>query len=533
MYISDMFDLNIALIQMNPTVGDLAGNAAKMLDFCRHVPQQTDLIVFPELAICGYPPEDLILRPSFLDAVDREVETFINDSADFAFGIILPCTYQDDGNTYNALHLVENGEILGTIKKHQLPNHGVFDEMRVFKSSPVQKPLEFRGKNLGIMICEDIWHPPSAAYLKDHGAEILIVPNASPFTADKHSRRLATVRERVQETGLPVLYLNQVCGQDDLVFDGGSFIMNGHGDITHQAAFFEEDILTTQTPRMVDLPGEQERIYGAMTLGMRCYVRKNGFSKVVLGLSGGVDSALVATIAVDALGANNVHVVMMPSPFTAQDSLDDAAALATNLGLSLEIVRIEDAMRTFERTLYPYFDQDTSGLAHQNMQSRIRGLILMAISNSTGAMVMSTGNKSEMAVGYATLYGDMNGGYNVLKDAYKMQVYALCRWRNEQGMVIPERILTKPPSAELKDDQIDQDSLPPYEVLDAILYGLVEENKSVNELVDEGFDKNILDKVWGMVLRSEYKRQQAPPGPKVSNCPFDRQRRYPITSKFR
>ena len=528
-----MFDLNIALAQISPTVGDLAGNAAKMLDFCARAPEGTDLIVFPELAICGYPPEDLILRPSFLDAVDEAVKDFIRESAAFPFGIVLPCTYRENENTYNALHLIEHGKILETIRKHQLPNHGVFDEMRVFAAGALQKPIEFRGKRLGIMICEDVWHPPSAEYLKKHGAEILIVPNASPFTSDKHGRRLSAVRERVQETGLPVLYLNQICGQDDLVFDGGSFMMDGTGTITHQAPFFEEAIITTQIPTLTPLPSEEERIYGAMKLGLREYVLKNGFTEVVLGLSGGVDSALVATIAADALGADNVHAVMMPSPFTAQDSLDDAAALAGNLGVTLETIRIEDAMNVFESGLMPYLEKDTSGLARQNIQSRIRGVILMGISNSTGAMVMSTGNKSEMAVGYATLYGDMNGGYNVLKDAYKTQVYALCRWRNVQGGVIPEHILIKAPTAELKDNQTDQDSLPPYDVLDAILYGLIEEDKSPEELSSEGLDKEVADKVWHMVLRAEYKRRQAPPGPKLSTCPFDGQRRYPITSRFK
>lgn len=531
-----MFDLKITLAQISPKVGDLSGNAKKMLDFCARAPEGTDLIVFPELAICGYPPEDLILRPSFLNAVDQEVQKFIEDSKDFPFGIIVPCTFQSKENTYNALHLVESGKILGTITKYQLPNHSVFDEMRVFTAGDLQKPLEFRGHKLGVMICEDIWHKPSAGYLKEHGAEILVVPNASPFTHNKHERRLSAVQERIEETGLPVLYLNQICGQDDLVFDGGSFMMNAQGQVINQAPFFEEAMISSAhmaTPIQTDIPCTEERIYNAMKLGMKDYMRKNGFSRAVLGLSGGVDSALVTTVAADALGADNVEVVMMPSQFTSQDSLDDALELSQNLGIKLDIVPIEKAMSVFENDLAQYLKDDTSGIAHQNIQSRIRGLILMGISNVTGAMVMSTGNKSEMAVGYATLYGDMNGGYNILKDVYKTQVYELCAWRNNQGHVIPNRILTRAPSAELKDDQTDQDSLPPYDVLDEILHGLVEDNKSPEELAAEGYDKNTAERVWSMVLRAEHKRRQAPLGPKISSRSFDRARRYPITSKFK
>ncbi|MDB2682985.1 NAD+ synthase [Alphaproteobacteria bacterium] len=515
--------LTITLAQLNPSLGDLRHNYQKIVEVWEQA--ETDLVVFPELILCGYPPEDLVLKPFFLDEVERLTRDLVAKSKDFSSAALISAPWRIDGKTYIAVHLVSDGEIIGTVLKHNLPNYGVFDERRVFEPGPLPEVVVFKGVKLGIMICEDSWWPEPAEGLKAQGAEMLIVPNASPFTTDKYQRRLNTARARVIQTNLPMVYVTQVGGQDDLVFDGGSFVMDAQGEVITQGKFFAEDVFIAGDNTLEPLLDENERIYEAVKLGLRDYIGKNGFPGVVLGLSGGIDSALAAVIAVDALGADKVHAIMMPSEFTSQDSLDDAAELSETLGIQYEIVPIKDAVKTFEGLLGEVLEDD---LAHQNMQSRIRGLILMAVSNAGGKMVLSTGNKSEMAVGYATLYGDMNGGFNVLKDLYKTQVYALARW----GGIISERVITKAPTAELKADQKDQDSLPPYEDLDAILHDLIEEEMGVEDITAKGFDRETIVKVWRMMDRSQYKRNQAPPGPKITRRSFGRERRYPMTNHF-
>ena len=518
--------LTFTLAQINPTVGALKANKDAILRAWKSADEAgRDLVIFPELAVCGYSPEDLVLKSFFLEEIRTTVEALCKDSAAFDCAALISCPWVMDGSTYNAALLIEKGVIKHTQAKHHLPNYGVFDEKRVFAEGPLPDPIEFHGHKLGLMICEDMWHEDVANHLKAQGAEYLISTNASPFFDAIQAERVETARARVQDTGLPLVYVNLVGGQDEVVFDGGSFVMNADGEIIRQLPFFEEAISSEDT--IAQPLNEQDNIYRALTLGLHDYVEKSGFPGVLIGLSGGVDSALAAAIAVDALGADKVHCVMMPSRYTSQDSLDDAAELAKNLGCSFETISIEKAMDAFEDTL-----PDLYGLAHENMQSRSRGLILMALSNSSGKMVVSTGNKSEMAVGYATLYGDMCGGFNALKDLYKMQVYALCEWRNAQGSIIPERILTKAPTAELRDNQTDQDSLPEYEELDDILECLIEHRMDMSSICARGHDEKTVRKVWTMLDRAEYKRRQAPPGVKVTKRAFGRERRMPITNSF-
>ena len=521
--------LTITIAQLNPTVGDISGNTNKI----RKVWQDTesDLIVFSELFICGYPPEDLILKPAFLRSIKSAVDDLVEESKSKTPTLLLSVPWVENRKTYSALLLIQNGHIVHKQFKHELPNYGVFDEKRLFEAGPLPDPVLFKGHKLGLMICEDGWHPKVAGNLKDKGAELLIIPNGSPFSIRNVRDRMDIAASRAQQTNLPLVYVNQVGGQDGLVFDGASFVTDEKGIHLYQAPAFEEHVVTLTYPFDCDIvpedPPDEERIYKAVTLGLKDYVTKNGFPGVVLGLSGGIDSALTAALAVDALGAENVHCIMMPSQFTSQDSLDDAKACAENLGCTYETMPIKAAMNAFEDTI-----PNLTGIAHENMQSRIRGLILMAVSNSSGKMVLSTGNKSEMAVGYATLYGDMNGGFNPLKDLYKTQVYALARWRNSRGQVIPERILTKAPTAELKADQTDQDSLPPYDILDGILKCLIEWEMGFDSTLKEGFERDTVEKVWKLLDRAEYKRRQACPGVKVTGKAFGRDRRYPITNAF-
>lgn len=507
-----MHALTFALAQINPTVGDIAGNARKILEYWKKA-KGSDLVIFSELVLCGYPPEDLILKPAFMDAIELAVQNLCKANIKTAGLIGTPWRVND--HIYNAALLIENGTVQSVTLKHHLPDYGVFDEKRIFSPGPLPQAVSFRGHKLGIMICEDMWFADTAAHLKAQGAEILIVPNGSPFEIGKDAIRKTHAKARVQETGLPLLYVNQVGGQDELVFDGGSFGMDAKGQITKQFPFFEE----ATTPAK-NQPAEMELIYNALKLGLHDYVRKNGFSKVLLGLSGGVDSALVAVIAVDALGAENVECFMLPSRYTSKDSLDDAAELAKILGVSLETYSIEEPLKGFENTL-----PDLKGLAHENIQSRIRGTMLMALSNARGSLLLSTGNKSEMACGYATLYGDMNGAFNPLKDVYKTLVYELCEWRN----IIPERILTKAPTAELRDNQTDQDSLPPYDILDDILKGLIEDDLGIQDIKR---DKALVQRVWKMLDQSEYKRRQSCPGVKITSKAFSRDRRIPMTNRF-
>lgn len=547
------YTLTITLAQLNPTVGDLRGNTEKILDVWSKA--EGDLVVFSEMVLCGYPPEDLVLKPSFINTIHSFVGSICKESKGFQSAALISCPWKVGKEIRNVVHLIENGAIVHTQSKHHLPNYGVFDEQRIFKAGPLPAPVEFRGVKLGLMICEDMWYADVAAHLKNAGAELFIVPNASPFETTKDETRETIAQARTGETGLPLVYVNQVGGQDELVFDGGSFVMDGDGNTVRTLKYFEEDTsvychsdrsarraaeesdcFDSGSDPSTDARDDNEDIYRALTLGLHDYIEKNGFPGVLLGLSGGIDSALSAAIAVDALGPERVHCVMMPSPFTSDESLVDARGCVEALGCGYDTMPIDTAMDAFTSII-----PGLSGIAHENMQSRTRGLILMALSNASGNMVLSTGNKSEMAVGYATLYGDMNGGFNALKDLYKMQVYALSKWRNAHkpagvlgpgGIVIPENILTKVPTAELKDNQSDQDSLPPYEELDDILECLIEHDMALSEICARGHNEATVKRVWAMLDRAEYKRRQAPPGVKITRRAFGRDRRYPITNKF-
>ena len=545
--------LTIAIAQLNPTVGDIAGNIARL----RRARAEggrlgADLVVAPELCVAGYPPEDLVLKPAFVAACQAAVRAFATETTSGP-AIIVGTPWQQDGKRYNAAALLDGGKVAALRFKYDLPNYGVFDEKRVFTSGPAPGPIAFRGVRLGLMICEDMWTPDATEALQESGAELLLVVNGSPFESNKRDERLSLAVARVQESGLPLLYVNQICGQDELVFEGGSFAIDAGCHLRVQAPDWREIVLATEWRRTADdlwtvEPGPMtppseglEAVYQAMVLGLRDYVGKNRFPGVVIGLSGGVDSALTAAVAVDALGRDRVHCVMMPSPYTSRDSLEDAAEAASLLGVELRSIGIEPAMKAFAAMLAPSFDGRLPDITEENIQSRARGLTLMALSNKFGWMVLSTGNKSEMSVGYATLYGDMCGGYNVLKDVYKMTVFALSRWRNQAhpegllgpaGRVIPERVITKPPSAELKPDQKDEDSLPPYHVLDGILECLVEHEMPVPDIVARGYDEATVRAVWRMLDRAEYKRRQAPPGVKITRRAFGRDRRYPITNAF-
>ncbi|MEQ9362174.1 MAG: NAD+ synthase, partial [Rhodospirillales bacterium] len=467
-------------------------------------------------------------------------------------GLLIGAPWRDKGEVYNAALLLDGGKITGVRFKHCLPNYGVFDEHRVFAEGPVPGPMVFRGVRLGVMICEDMWSEDVAETLAESGAEILIVPNGSPFEVDKLDVRLTHAVARVTETKLPLIYVNQFGGQDELVFDGGSFALNADRSLAVQRPGWRADLSVTEWRRdgeawtcapqkLSSALDRLENIYSALVLGLRDYVNKNGFPGVVLGLSGGVDSALSAAVAVDALGADRVLTVMMPSPYTSADSLEDAAEAASLMGTRLESVAIQPAMTAFDEMLAPLFQGRDRDITEENIQARTRGLLLMALSNKFGHMVLTTGNKSEMSVGYATIYGDMNGGYSVLKDVYKTTVFKLCHWRNQhcpadflgpRGRAVPERTITKPPSAELRPDQTDQDSLPPYEELDAILMCLVEKEMGFDATVAEGFDADVVRRIWKLLDRAEYKRRQAPPGVKITGRAFGRDRRYPITNGF-
>jgi len=544
--------LRIALAQLNPCMGDIAGNLAKARA-ARAAAGDADIILFSELFITGYPPEDLVLKRALQDEAREAVQAFAKDTASGP-AVLIGMPWRESGKLYNAVALLDGGRIAARTFKHDLPNYGVFDEKRVFAPGPLTGPLEVRGVRLGVPICEDIWTGEVTECLAETGAEILLVPNGSPYEAGKQEDvRLNLVTARVKESGCPLVYLNQMGGQDELVFDGASLVVNADLSVAWALPAWQEKIAITEWQRRgegwVCEPGERapeeersQSVYHAMMLGLRDYVNKNHFPGVVLGLSGGIDSALSAAVAVDALGRERVRAVMMPSLYTAQDSLDDAEECAQLLDVSYETIPIERAVDIFADTLRPLFAGRGADTTEENIQSRIRGLILMALSNKFGPMVLTTGNKSEMSVGYATLYGDMCGGYNVLKDIYKMEVFRLARWRNQAlpagamgppGRVIPERIITKPPSAELKPGQTDQDSLPPYEILDGILECLVEKEMSFEEVVAKGFDPATVRRVEHLLYVSEYKRRQAPPGVKIGPRNFGRDRRYPITNAFR
>lgn len=545
---------SLALAQLNPVLGDFPGNLARARrarESARHL--GADVILFSELFIAGYPPEDLVLKRAFQNAARAAVEEFAKDTDDGGPAVLIGAPWVNEGAVHNAVALLDGGAVQGLTFKNNLPNYGVFDEKRVFAPGPLPGPLNVRGIRMGVPICEDIWGPDPAECLSETGAELLLVPNGSPFDARKRDHRLNVAVARVVETGLPLVYLNQVGGQDELVFDGASFVLNADRRLAVQLPGWQEAVVVTQWARGPDgwvcTPGEiadvqdhAAALYCGMVLGLKDYVNKNRFPGVVIGLSGGVDSALTAAVAVDALGRERVRCVMMPSRYTSDESLQDAAAVASLLGVTLDTIPIEPPVGAFAEILGPVFAGHAAGTAEENIQSRIRGIILMAISNKFGPMVLTTGNKSEMSVGYATLYGDMCGGYNVLKDLYKTQVFALSSWRNACrpanclgpiGPVMPERVITKPPSAELRSNQKDEDSLPPYDILDGILECLVEGEMGFDEIVAKGFDRETVRRVEQLLYISEYKRRQAPPGVKLSSRNFGRDRRYPITNAFR
>jgi NAD+ synthase len=545
--------LKIALAQLDPVMGDLQGNAERAAAaHARAKDLGADVVVFSELFLNGYPPEDLVLKPAFQQATRAKLEWLAAECADGP-AILIGAISVQEGKLYNAVALLDGGRVQATTLKVDLPNYGVFDEKRVFAPGPLPGPLNVRGVRIGVPICEDIWGSEVVETLAETGAEILISPNGSPFDWPKPDARMNVAVARVTESGLPLAYLNQIGGQDELVFDGASFVLNADRSLAVQLPAWREAIVLTEWMKTNDgwqcARGDVATIsegcasaYNACVLGLGDYVRKNGFPGVVLGLSGGVDSALVAAIAVDALGADRVHAVMLPSKYTSDDSLADAAACAKALGIRYDKISIEPTVAGLTWSLKDLFAGTNADITEENMQSRVRGTILMAVSNKFGGMVVTTGNKSEMSVGYATLYGDMNGGFNPIKDLYKTEVYELSRWRNAHrpegalgpdGVVIPERILTKAPTAELRANQTDQDSLPPYEELDDILKGLVEKEMPVADVVARGHAVETVKKVERLLYLAEYKRRQAAPGVKISSRNFGRDRRYPITNKFR
>src|SRR5215203_4578694 len=546
--------LALAVAQLNATVGDIPGNAEKARGArAKAAASAADVVVLPEMFICGYPPEDLVLKPALQAVCRAMIEQLARETADGGPAMVIGTPWVENEKLYNACCVLDGGVITAVRLKVNLPNYGVFDEKRVFVPGPLPGPINFRGVRIGMPVCEDIWSEEVVETLSETGAELLVVPNGSPYWRDKDEVRLNIAVARVTEQSLPLIYVNQIGGQDELVFDGASFALHADRSVAFQLPSFQETVVTTKwmrqgpTWRCIDGPTSQveegaEADYSACVLGLRDYVDKNGFKGVVLGLSGGIDSALCAAMAVDALGPDRVHCVMLPYRFTAQESLDDAAAAARALGMRYDVVPIEKAVIGLEQSLAPLFLGLPRDVSEENLQARARGTILMAISNKFGLMVVTTGNKSEMSVGYATLYGDMNGGFNPIKDLYKTEVYRLARLRNRwkpegalgpKGVVIPENILVRPPTAELRENQTDQDSLPPYDVLDQVLERLVEREEPIATIVDAGFDRELVMKVDRLLNIAEYKRRQAAPGVKVTLRSFGRDRRYPIVNRFR
>ena len=536
---------SIALAQINLIVGDVDNNKAKIIDTIRSAKEthHADLVIFPELAVTSYPPEDLLLRPGFLYQVNQALVDIIQSAT--GISVLIGHPEKIKGKIFNSLSYISKGKILITYRKKDLPNYGVFDDKRYFTPGNETPVIDLDSIPTALSICEDLWSPDHARAAADAGAKLLINVNASPYHMDIIEQRKKLLGTRVRETGLNIIYVNLVGGQDEVVFDGASMVMNSTGEIPFQAPQFEEGLyvvemenkgsklhftgLAEHTPPM----SREESIYKSLVLGVRDYIRKNGFNGVVIGVSGGIDSALTLAIAVDAIGTGNIEVLLMPSRYTADMSVDDARLMADTLGVRYHIISIEKPFRAFTEILAPVFADLPEDTTEENIQARCRGILLMAVSNKTGKLVLTTGNKSEMAVGYATLYGDMAGGFAPLKDVSKTLVYQLANWRNSQGAIIPQRIITRPPSAELRPDQKDEDSLPPYDVLDAILEKYIEASQSPEEIVAAGFAAETVRFVTRLVDRNEYKRRQAAPGVKISRLAFGRDRRYPITSGYR
>lgn len=534
---------HISVAQINFALGDVWHNVEQVIATAKRAKQEqsAQLVVFPELTLTGYPPEDLLLRPSLHQEVEAGLAYLAAQLQDVDVVVGHPKLAED--KLYNAASLISQGQIVGTYYKQKLPNYSVFDEKRYFKAGHETCVLEWQGLQLGLAICEDLWHEGPMQLAKQAGAELMICLNASPFDAYKYKLRSEVFCQQARDHQIPIVYAHWVAGQDELVFDGGSFVVNAQGNIVGQAPFFAEHLLAvtvTKGDKTLQIScndqektlSQEARIYQALVLGVRDYINKNGFQGALIGLSGGIDSALTLAIVHDAIGSDRVTAVMMPSQYTSQMSLDDAAEMAQILDVEYHVVSIQDCFNSFTSTLAPLFTGTATDITEENLQARTRGVILMALSNKFGKMVVTTGNKSEMAVGYATLYGDMAGGFNALKDVSKTWVYKLSHYRNSLSPVIPERIITRPPSAELAENQTDQDSLPPYDELDAILEHYIVNDSSIDEITALGFDKATVTKVTKMVDRNEYKRRQAPPGVKITTRAFGRDRRYPITSAF-
>ena len=545
--------MRIVLAQINNVVGDVDGNIEKIKKVLyKFKDDEIDLVVFSELVISGYPPEDLVLKQSFVEKCWFGLQEIIKITAKYNLGTIVSLPVVEDFKLYCSAVLVDSGKVLGFAKKVNLPNYSVFDEKRIFSRGPEPEIYNFRGIKVGIPICEDIWNENVINILKKKGCEIVISPNGSPFDKYKRSERITIINSRVKESGLPFLYVNQVGGQDELVFDGSSLIVNPDATIIEQGPCWEESFLVAEYNKesskflgdKIDFKESNalEEIYMATVIGLRDYVVKNNFPGVILGLSGGIDSALCAAIAVDALGPEKIQCFMMPSKFTSKESIVDAKECAKNLKIGIDSIDIEDTFSSLEEALSGVFSGLPNDTTEENIQSRIRGTILMAISNKKGKMLITTGNKSEVSVGYSTLYGDMNGGFNPIKDIYKTEVYDLANWRNKnfpknilgpEGKIIPSSILEKEPSAELRENQKDTDSLPPYEELDKILEFLVDYEMSIKEIINKGFNEETIKKIENLLYISEYKRRQSAPGVKISQKNFGRDRRYPITNRFR
>ena len=542
----------IALAQLNPRLGDVAGNIDRLAKARVDATKNgAAVIVTPEMYLSGYPCDDLVLRDDFMRDVADGIERLATITADGGPAIIVGAPHAENGHIFNTVFVLDDGKKVAHRDKVNLPNYGVFDDKRNFTAGGMPGPVMLRGIKFGLPICEDIWQPDVAECLQESGADILLVLNASPFDSAKPERRMSTAVARTVETGLPLIYVNMVGGQDELVYDGASFALNADGSLASHFPSFSETVLQVQlakTAGHIKLNGQitppdegMQALYRGVMLGLRDYVHKNRFPGVVLGLSGGIDSALVAALAVDAFGADQVQAVMMPSAYTSQTSLDDATALAKNLGIRLDEISIMPGIKALSDMLAEQFAGTETGIAEENIQSRLRGLVLMAISNKHGSMVLATGNKSEYAAGYSTLYGDMCGGFAPLKDIWKVDVFRLCKWRNQslprgaagpEGEIIPDRIIAKPPTAELRPDQKDTDSLPPYERLDAIMAALCEEMADIDMIVARGFDRDDVSRASQLLFRAEYKRSQAAPGPKMTPVAFGRDRRLPLTSFF-